>query len=303
MERFNNLSVVKEVYEDKLIGKYAKYLFFKFPNEIKSKRISDISWYALDGLNFFYEQSKENKTVIFDVDKRRKNAKFIHISHKNYSKFCVIISGGALSCIDAFHEGLPIAERMFSEGYDVFLLNYEVGSKARKMGSSKDINSAIKFIIGKSKDLNINKNDFVLIGGSAGAYIAAEYCSNNLGYIKHNNPKPGCLCLLYPVVDFALKDEVTRQNAIGKNPSDKLIKKYSPVYHVDKTFPPTFIAHSKDDDALPFQNSVNLSNALDKSNIKNCLVLYETGNHGWSIGYKLEPGNWFDAFLKFLKSL
>ena len=303
MERFNNLSVVNDVYEDKIIGKYAKYLFFKFPSEIKTKRISDISWYAQAALNFFYEQSKENRTAIYDIDKMRKNAKIIHISHKNQSKFCIIVSGGALSCIDTFHEGLPIAERMFLEGYDVFLLNYEVGAKARKTGPSKDINSAIKFIIEKSRDLNINKNDFGLIGGSAGAYIAAQYCSNNLGYIKHNNPKPAFLCLLYPVVDFALKDEVTRQNSIGKNPSDKLIKKYSPVYHIDKAFPPTFIAHSKDDNAVPFQNSVNLAKVLDKANIKNCLVLYETGNHGWSSGYKLEPGNWFDTFLKFLKSL
>ena len=303
MERFNNQSLVKDIFIDKLLGKYAKYLFYKFPKTINSKRIDDISWYARRGLNFFYEQCEKELTNIYDIDGSRKNTKLIHISHKNHAKICIIISGGALSCIDTFHEGLPIGERMFNEGYDVFLLNYEVGKKAKKTGPSKDINNAVKFIVDNKDKLNINTNGFVLIGGSAGGYIAAQYCSNNLGYKSYNNLKPGCLCLLYPVVDLSIKDEQTRINAIGSDLNDKLIKKYSPMYHVKGSFPPTFIVHSKDDAAVPYQGSVRFQQELDKAKIKNLLILYETGGHGWGIGYRLEPNNWFNEFLKFLKSI
>ena len=302
MERFSSQATIADVFNDKILSKYAKYLFYKFPFESKLKRIDEISWYARDGLNFFYQKCLEKTVDIFDVSNSRKNTKIIQISHKNHEKFCIIVSGGALTYIDTFHEGLPIAERMYIEGYDVFLLNYEVGSKAKKLGPSKDINNAVRFIIQNNNKLKVDVDDFVIIGCSAGGYIASQYCSNNLGYKKNNNQRPGCLCLLYPVIKLNPNEE-TCLNALGKNPSDFLIRKYSSFYHVGNTFPPTFIVHSKDDNAVPYQTSIKLKEELDKISVLNKLLLYETGNHGWGIGYRLEPATWFEQFIDFLKSI
>ena len=105
------------------------------------------------------------------------------------------------------------------------------------------------------------------------------------------------------IIDFLsyLEDNI-KHLVIGENPTHYLLDKYSVTNHVKGTFPSTFIVHSKDDDCVPYLQSIELHKALDKNKIKNEFVLFETGKHGWGIGKKLEPESWLESFFKFLNN-
>ena len=303
MHRFNSNSAIKDVLDDKTLKDYSEYFYYRFPEEIINKRIDETSWYAREAINWFYDKSIEGKTSIWHFDKRFKNVNLIQITQQSHAKMALIVSGGGFTCIDTAHEGIAIGKELFEQGYDVFLLTYRLGKEAKFNNTTIDINNAVSFINANQNKLNVDVQDFILIGGSAGAYLAASYCSNNRGYIKHNNPKPKCLCLLYPIVDFHLPEPYIKQIVVGEKPSKYLIDKYSVVNHVKDTFPPTFIAHSEDDDCVSVLQSEQLNTALQKNGIMSKLCLFKTGKHGWSIAKNLEPETWFSLFIKFIKNL
>lgn len=299
MSRFASDATLNDVLKDKELKDYSEYFYYEFPKEIYNKKIDDISWYAREGINWFNNLKEKGNTAIYHF----KGINLIHVSHKNHSKFAFIVSGGGLCCIDTAHEGFPIGEKLFSEGYDVFFLTYRLKEKAKLNNTTKDINNALAFINENKDSLNVDVKDFILMGFSAGAYIAASYCSNNRGYIKYRNLKPKCLGLLYPIVDFHIEEKNIKEIVIKKHPSNYLINRYSIVNHVKGSFPPTFIVHCKDDDCVPIKQSELLCSALKKNNIKYQFQMYKNGKHGWGIGKRLEPEGWLDSFIKFSKNL
>ena len=303
MTRFNSDATILDVLNDEGLKQYSKYFYYQFPNEINKKKIDDTSWYARDAINWFYDMVSLKRTSIIYFNKLNKNINLIHISHKNNSNFAFVVSGGGLVCIDTAHEGISIGKELYNKGYDVFLLTYRLKENATLNKTTNDINKAIEYIKKNRNILKVDIKDFLLIGGSAGAYIAGSYCSNNRGYHVIDNPKPKCLCLLYPIVDFHVKEKNIKQIIIGENPSDYLKNKYSVLGHTKETFPPTFIVHCKDDACVPYSQSESLHIELEKNHIKNKMLLFSTGNHGWGIGKKLEPEPWFKLFLEFLKEI
>ena len=303
MNRFDENATLQDVLDEKQLKGYSEYFYFEFPQEICGKRIDDLSWYARDAINWLYEKKIQGKVSIHHFDPHQSDVNLIHVSYGRRTGFALIVSGGGLICIDTAHEGIPIGKELYDRGYDVFFLTYRLRKRARRDNATKDLHHAMAYIKEHADEFQIDLNDFLLIGGSAGAYIAASYCTNNLGYIKYGNPKPKALCLLYPVVEFHGEEKNIKEIVLGKEPSRYLLDKYSVPNHVKGTFPPTFLLHCKDDDCVPYQQSETLYRSLLKNGIQSELHLFEFGKHGWGIGKKLEPEGWLDAFLKFQEKL
>ena len=100
--------------------------------------------------------------------------------------------------------------------------------------------------------------------------------------------RPAFMILGYPVVTMnkTYTHMGSRNNLLGNNPSDDLVQQFSNELRVTPKTPPTFIFHSRDDEAVPFANATNLKAALDANKVKSTLALYEKGGHGYGMRHK-----------------
>jgi dipeptidyl aminopeptidase/acylaminoacyl peptidase len=75
----------------------------------------------------------------------------------------------------------------------------------------------------------------------------------------------------------------SRNNLIGKHPTDDMIKLYSNELQVTTNTPPSFIIHASDDDGVPVENSLLYYQALKKNNVSTEMHIYPKGGHGFGL--------------------
>ena len=73
----------------------------------------------------------------------------------------------------------------------------------------------------------------------------------------------------------------SRNLLLGDKPSENLIEYFSNELHVSSETPPTFIAVSQNDPAVPLRNSTDYFRALVANNVQVSFHVYPTGGHGW----------------------
>jgi dipeptidyl aminopeptidase/acylaminoacyl peptidase len=96
----------------------------------------------------------------------------------------------------------------------------------------------------------------------------------------------------------------SRNNLIGKNPSDELVTLYSNDLQVTPQTPPTLLIHSTDDTAVPVENSLLFYQALKNNKVPVEMHIYPYGGHGFS--FALGKGHletWTDRCIDWLRSL
>lgn len=75
----------------------------------------------------------------------------------------------------------------------------------------------------------------------------------------------------------------SRDNLLGRNPSQELIDKYSCEKRITTDTPPTFLVHSSDDTVVPVANSIMYYQELVKNKINAEMHIFNTGGHGYSV--------------------
>lgn len=112
------------------------------------------------------------------------------------------------------------------------------------------------------------------------------------------------MVLVYPVISFtdSVGHEGSRNQLIGKNPSEEKIKEYSNEFHVTSKTPPTFLVHAKDD-PVKVQNSLVFAKALKENGIPVEMYLYEKGGHGYGMNNKTSPVKWMDLVEQWMKKM
>ena len=64
------------------------------------------------------------------------------------------------------------------------------------------------------------------------------------------------------------------------NDREKLLR-YCPEYNIGSTYPPTFLLHGDQDNDVPYEQSQQMSIALDKQGIENKLITIKGAGHGF----------------------
>jgi len=208
----------------------------------------------------------------------------------------VVCPGGAYGGLAYDWEGTDVAGWLNSRGIAAIILRYRLpvdGDVAHQkwLCPLLDAQRAIRLTRARASEWAINPKKVGIMGFSAGGHLAStagtRFDSGNAAAsdaIDRFSSRPDFLILLYPVITMLDYTHMgSRENLLGKNPSDVLLRQYSNELQVTSQTPPTFLVHAEDDGAVPVQNSLLFYDALIAHKVPAELHIYPRGGHGFSL--------------------
>ncbi|MES1222301.1 MAG: alpha/beta hydrolase [Bacteroidota bacterium] len=224
----------------------------------------------------------------------------------------IIYPGGGYFIVAGGHEGIDVAKRFNEMGVAAFVVKYRIPDDGtminKEIGPLQDAQRAIQFVRENAKTWGVDPKRIGIAGFSAGGHLAATAGTHfKKAYISNpnnTNLRPDFMILVYPVISFT--DSIghigSRDNLLGKNPSEEKIREYSNELQVTKETPPGFLVHAKDDDAVNVKNSLEFAKALSKNKINNSVYLYKKGGHGFGMINPTSNVKWMDKAEIWLKA-
>ena len=222
----------------------------------------------------------------------------------------VICPGGGYGMESYRLEGTNIAEAFQKRGIAAFILKYRLPSDSimpdKSIGPLQDAQQAIKTVRGRAAEWGINPNKIGIMGFSAGGHLASTAGTHfEKSYIpnsENTSLRPDFLILIYPVI--SLKDGMmhggSRNNLLGKSPSEEQIALFSNELHVTAQTPQTWLTHTGDDTVVPVENSIRFYQELIRNKVPAEMHLYPKGNHGFIL--YMNPDEWMLPLFDWMKT-
>lgn len=218
------------------------------------------------------------------------------------AKFAIVCPGGGYVAVAWPIEGLPVAKRLNELGYHAFVVNYRSGKNALAPNPIEDVMAALRTILAHAEEWNVEPEDYLLVGFSAGGHLAAICCTAEHGFRTAGLPDPAALALAYPVVTMGEKThEQSRQYLLGKDAVNdpERLRRFSVETLIDPQFPPTYLWQCERDSTVPFENSQMLKTALDEQGVSCIYQTYDSSVHGWGLARKTPAEGWVDRAAAF----
>lgn len=204
----------------------------------------------------------------------------------------IVCPGGAYKMVSE-REGEPIALQYTAADMAAFVVNYSVAEDAGFPRCLFEALTAVKTVRQNSADWNIDPDQIVILGFSAGGHLAASagafwhtaFVREALG--ENDLLKPNGVILGYPVITSGpYAHRGSFHNLIGADAPESLLAQVSLEKQVTDAYPPTFLWHTGTDDGVPVQNSLLMASALAEHHILFELHIYPTGVHGLALSDK-----------------
>jgi acetyl esterase/lipase len=202
----------------------------------------------------------------------------------------------------------------FKAGFAVANMEYRLSGQATAPAAVEDTRCMLIYLIKNAKELNINPNKIIIMGGSAGGHLAlmGGLLANNYQFDTNckgvENVKVAAIIDKYGIADvwdwtFGPEHKSSSPKLwLGDYIKDEdFIKSVSPIYLVTKNSPPIFIVHGDSDPVVPYQQSVDLYKKLQKLGVKSQFMTVAGGGHGKFEKEKNEEIN--VAILQFIATL
>lgn len=189
----------------------------------------------------------------------------------------IMCPGGGYARLAMAHEGYDMAPWLNAQGITYIVLKYRMPNGHREVPLS-DAEQAIRLVRQHAAEWNVNPARVGIMGASAGGHLAASLAT----LYGSDETRPDFQILFYPVITMgAGTHQGSRNNLLGENPSDELVRDYSLENRVTSRTPQAFIMLSTDDTSVPPVNSINYYMALVKQKVSATLHAYPVGGHGW----------------------
>lgn len=234
--------------------------------------------------------------------------------------------GGYMNCSD--REAEPVALRFNAMGYHAFVLRYSTNKVGRpgyvKMEDltvppsdrvypkqMQEIGMAMGIIRDNSIRWNVDADRIALCGFSAGAHNCAMYGANwhrpiitDVLQRPVNELRPAACILGYCVSDYVFMKTGLESNPGARMffdianmsfmgivaPEENLLDAVSPNRHVTEHMPPTFLWSTANDNMVPIENTLLMSQALAKAKVPFEVHIFEDGPHGMSLATQATAG-------------
>lgn len=259
---------------------------------------------AIPAIDYKEEPRLDNMGTMNGITKVIEPTLKIFLADNKSSKNAALIicPGGGYALLSNDMEGDKVATWLNSIGITAFVLKYRLPSdlimKDKSIGPLQDAQEAIRTLRRRAKEWNLDPAKIGVIGFSAGGHLASTLATHYNDKIYESkdtvSARPDFSILIYPVI--SMDDKIThrgsKENLLGKKPSNELVAKFSNEKQVDSNTPTTFLVHATDDKSVVVENSINYYLALKSHNVPVEMHLYETGGHGFGLGVNGTNKNW-----------
>ncbi|MBI3005809.1 MAG: alpha/beta hydrolase [Ignavibacteriales bacterium] len=231
----------------------------------------------------------------------------------NQTRTAIIICPGGSYRGLAKHEGEDYARFLASYGIRAFVLKYRLGPVYGYREITADAARAMRMVRDGSRRWNFDTNKIGIMGSSAGGHLASTMMTHfddgdpsSGDSVERVSSRPDFGILCYPVISMgAIGHAVSREQFLGLNPTEELVRRYSNELQVTPSTPPCFLWHSFDDKIVSVENALEFANALKKNGVPFDLHIYEQGRHGLGLGDKApfaNPHPWTRDLTAWLKA-
>ncbi len=223
----------------------------------------------------------------------------LYLPNNNPSPNLIVwVHGGAWRSGSKENPPLDLVER----GYAMASIDYRLSVDALFPSMIHDIKAAIRWLRGHAEEYGYQSEKIIIWGSSAGGHLAALVGTTNgvkelEGDIGHHTEESssvqGIIDFFGPTNFLTILNQSTPHGLNVRVPAlalllGKSVKQdsanailASPVFHVDPSDPPLFIAHGNQDVQVPINQSLELVHAYEKNGLKVTFeVVYEEGHGG-----------------------
>ena len=222
----------------------------------------------------------------------------------------IICPGGGYTNLAMGYEGTDVARRYNESGIAAFVLKYRIPDDStmvnKEIGPLQDAQRALLVLRSRALEWGIDPKRIGIMGFSAGGHLASTAGTHfKKSYIPNPDNislRPDFMILIYPVISFTkpIAHAGSAQNLLGAHSSPEKIIEYSNEMQVSDQTPPAFLVHAKDDDAVPYANSIVFAEALKKHHVPVEVYLYEQGGHGFGMTNLTSHHSWMDLSIQWL---
>lgn len=211
---------------------------------------------------------------------------FYAAASKTKAPCIIVIHGGSWAGGD--QKQLPDINSYFAnKGYNVAAISYRLAPENKSPAPVEDTKDALNYLIKNADRLNIDTNNFILLGRSAGGQIAL------VAAYSFHDPRIKGVIAYYAPADMVWGAKI-KGNPLVLN-TDKVFADYlggsleevpekysesSAIQYVNRNSTPTLIIHGEIDAMVSFQHSVRLHAKLDEFHVKNYFLDLPSATHG-----------------------
>lgn len=240
----------------------------------------------------------------------------------SHARPAMIVCPGGAYRFRSDREAEVIALTFMAKGCQAFVLNYSV-APAKFPCALTELAAAVATVRTHAEEWNIDPEKIFVCGFSAGGHLTAslgtmwqedflrEILQKEFG-TDNQLWKPSGIILSYPVITMGkYTHEESRDLLLGENASEERIREISLENRVTENVPSVFIWHTRADDAVPVENTLQFAVELQKAKVPYELHIFENGEHGLSLCNEVTenrkeqvmPDNavWVDMALRWLK--
>ena len=255
------------------------------------------------------------------------------ITHPEPKPAVIVVPGGAYeTCWRHGIEGDPVAMSFAADGYQTFVLEYSVSSRAPEgktlfPAQLLDFGKAMLTIREHAEEWFVDPERISIIGFSAGGHLCGTLATRwNDGLLAETFGvpsemfKPFIAMLIYPIADYVLQKQFEKDRNLDilkhsdlvifgtTTPDEETLADASPARHVTADCPPVFLAAAANDGLVTAENSLVMASALHHAGVPYELHMFEFGNHGFALGrnqidaYRTDKAHACSAWLPMAKT-
>ena len=211
-----------------------------------------------------------------------------------------IMGGGWLNC--PREKAIPFLTYFARHGYVVASIRVRSSLEANWPAQITDIRTAVRYLRAHADECGIDADHIAVSGLSSGGHLTSVAAMNPEGYETDEwggySGDIQCAVEMFGPVDLFTLDEQRKENGIPyENPPGRKITSY-----ISDKACPILLFHGKKDELIPYQQGIQLHDALNAAGHPTDLYLIEDAVHGDYRFFQEEIQEMMTAFLdKYMK--